>query len=90
MNPGKMCGTLAAHLISEPATQMTFHYAGISSRNVMLGVLHLKETISVPTNIKMSSLSVYLARPNSQSNTLAKNVEQELACTRHSKPSLLW
>jgi len=39
VNPGEMCGTLAAQSIGEPATQMTlntFHYAGVSSKNVML------------------------------------------------------
>ncbi|KAF4609278.1 DNA-directed RNA polymerase II subunit rpb1 [Pleurotus pulmonarius] len=38
-NPGEMCGTLAAQSIGEPATQMTlntFHYAGVSSKNVTL------------------------------------------------------
>jgi DNA-directed RNA polymerase II subunit RPB1 len=37
VNPGEMCGTLAAQSIGEPATQMTlnrFHYAGVSSKNV--------------------------------------------------------
>ena len=44
-HPGDMCGTLAAQSISEPATQMTlntFHYAGVSSKNVTLGVPRLK------------------------------------------------
>ncbi|KIJ10873.1 hypothetical protein PAXINDRAFT_101865 [Paxillus involutus ATCC 200175] len=34
VNPGQMCGTLAAQSIGEPATQMTlntFHYAGVST-----------------------------------------------------------
>ena len=38
--------TLAAQSIGEPATQMTlntFHYAGVSSKNVALGVLRLFE-----------------------------------------------
>ncbi|KAJ7922516.1 hypothetical protein B0H13DRAFT_2317348 [Mycena leptocephala] len=46
-NPGEMCGTLAAQSIGEPATQMTlniFHYAGVSSKNVTLGVPRLKES----------------------------------------------
>ncbi|KAG1728120.1 hypothetical protein EDB19DRAFT_1913942 [Suillus lakei] len=49
VNPGEMCGTLAAQSIGEPATQMTlntFHYAGVSSKNVTLGVLRLKEIIT--------------------------------------------
>ena len=40
-NPDEMSGMLAAQSIGEPATQMTlntFHYAGVSSKNVTLGV----------------------------------------------------
>ena len=79
-----MSGMLAAQSIGEPATQMTlntFHYAGVSSKNVTLGVPRLKEIINVATNIKTPSLSVYLASELAESSTLAKNVEQELAYT---------
>ncbi|KAH0590072.1 DNA-directed RNA polymerase II subunit rpb1 [Termitomyces sp. J132] len=83
-HPGEMCGTLAAQSIGEPATQMTlntFHYAGVSSKNVTLGVPRLKEIINVATNIKTPSLTVYLEPEIAQSSTLAKNVQQELAYT---------
>ncbi|KAF5376975.1 hypothetical protein D9615_007212 [Tricholomella constricta] len=83
-HPGEMCGTLAAQSIGEPATQMTlntFHYAGVSSKNVTLGVPRLKEIINVATNIKTPSLTVYLEPEISRSSTLAKNVQQELAYT---------
>ncbi|KAJ3874180.1 DNA-directed RNA polymerase II, subunit 1 [Lentinula edodes] len=83
-NPGEMCGTLAAQSIGEPATQMTlntFHYAGVSSKNVTLGVPRLKEIINVATNIKTPSLSVYLEPALRFDPNLAKNVQQELAYT---------
>lgn len=83
-NPGEMCGTLAAQSIGEPATQMTlntFHYAGVSSKNVTLGVPRLKEIINVATNIKTPSLSVYLQPGLASDPRLAKNVQQELAYT---------
>ncbi|KAF8885266.1 hypothetical protein CPB84DRAFT_1850463 [Gymnopilus junonius] len=83
-HPGEMCGTLAAQSIGEPATQMTlntFHYAGVSSKNVTLGVPRLKEIINVATNIKTPSLTVYLDPQISRSSSLAKNVQQELAYT---------
>jgi DNA-directed RNA polymerase II subunit RPB1 len=70
-----MCGTLAAQSIGEPATQMTlntFHYAGVPC---------LKEIISVATNIKTPSLSVYLVPELARDPVLAKNVQQELAYT---------
>ncbi|KAH7920489.1 DNA-directed RNA polymerase II, subunit 1 [Leucogyrophana mollusca] len=86
VNPGEMCGTLAAQSIGEPATQMTlntFHYAGVSSKNVTLGVPRLKEIINVATNIKTPSLSVYLDADiaEEKEGRLAKNVQQELAYT---------
>jgi len=43
--PGEMVGALAAQSLGEPATQMTlntFHFAGVSSKNVNLGVPRLK------------------------------------------------
>ncbi|KAE9397212.1 beta and beta-prime subunits of DNA dependent RNA-polymerase [Gymnopus androsaceus JB14] len=72
------------HPFGEPATQMTlntFHYAGVSSKNVTLGVPRLKEIINVATNIKTPSLSVYLDPAFQFDAALAKNVQQELAYT---------
>ena len=83
-HPGEMCGTLAAQSIGEPATQMTlntFHYAGVSSKNVTLGVPRLKEIINVATNIKTPSLSVYLESDAAKSSERAKEVQQKLAFT---------
>ena len=63
VHPGEMCGTLSAQSIGEPATQMTlntFRYAGVSSKNVTLGVPRLKEIINVAMNIKTPALTVYL------------------------------
>jgi len=45
VQPGEMVGALAAQSLGEPATQMTlntFHFAGVSSKNVTLGVPRLK------------------------------------------------
>lgn len=64
VNPGEMVGVLAAQSIGEPATQMTlntFHFAGVSSKNVTLGVPRLKEILNVATNIKTPSMIVYQA-----------------------------
>ncbi|KAL2165337.1 hypothetical protein VTH06DRAFT_634 [Thermothelomyces fergusii] len=65
--PGEMVGVLAAQSIGEPATQMTlntFHFAGVSSKNVTLGVPRLKEILNVAKDIKTPSMVVYLDRPN--------------------------
>ena len=58
-----MIGTVAAQSIGEPTTQMTlntFHFAGVSAKNVTLGVPRLTEIINIAKNIKTPSLSVYL------------------------------
>lgn len=64
VSPGEMVGVLAAQSIGEPATQMTlntFHFTGISSKNVTLGVPRLKEILNVASDIKTPSMQVYLA-----------------------------
>lgn len=48
--PGEMVGALAAQSLGEPATQMTlntFHFAGVSSKNVTLGVPRLKVIVII-------------------------------------------
>ena len=63
VNPGEMVGSIGAQSMGEPATQMTlntFHSAGISSKNVTLGVPRLKEIINVAKTIKTPSLKVFL------------------------------
>jgi len=67
VNPGEMVGVLAAQSIGEPATQMTlntFHFAGVSSKNVTLGVPRLKEILNVAKNIKTPSCIVYQVPEN--------------------------
>lgn len=49
MEPGEAVGAIGAQSISEPGTQMTlktFHFAGVASMNVTLGVPRLKEIIN--------------------------------------------
>nr|GEY77449.1 DNA-directed RNA polymerase II subunit 1 [Tanacetum cinerariifolium] len=73
-----------AQSIGEPATQMTlntFHYAGVSAKNVTLGVPRLREIINVAKNIKTPSLSVYLKPHISKTNDQAKNVQCALEYT---------
>ncbi|PSN71739.1 beta and beta-prime subunits of DNA dependent RNA-polymerase [Corynespora cassiicola Philippines] len=60
--PGEMVGVLAAQSIGEPATQMTlntFHFAGVSSKNVTLGVPRLKEILNIAANIKTPSMWIF-------------------------------
>ena len=56
-------GVLAAQSIGEPATQMTlntFHYAGVSAKNVTLGVPRLNELINITKNPKTPALTIFL------------------------------
>jgi len=66
VSPGEMVGVLAAQSIGEPATQMTlntFHFAGVSSKNVTLGVPRLKEILNMAKNIKTPGMTVHLNKP---------------------------
>ncbi|KAG9143347.1 hypothetical protein Leryth_022599 [Lithospermum erythrorhizon] len=82
--PGEMIGCVAAQSIGEPATQMTlntFHYAGVSAKNVTLGVPRLREIINVAKKIKTPSLSVYLNPEVGKTKERAKNVQCALEYT---------
>ena len=63
VNRGEMVGTIAAQSLGEPITQLTlntFHSAGISEKNVTLGVPRLKEIINTAKNIKSPSMTIFL------------------------------
>ncbi|KAL9655009.1 hypothetical protein ABK040_008793 [Willaertia magna] len=82
--PGEMVGSLAAQSIGEPATQMTlntFHFAGVSSKNVTLGVPRLKELLNVAKNIKTPGLTIYLKPEISGDFEKAKRVQDDLEYT---------
>ncbi len=75
--PGEMVGAMAAQSIGEPATQMTlntFHFAGVSSKNVTLGVPRLKEIINISKKPKAPSLTVFLVGAAARDAEKAKNV----------------
>ena len=60
---GESVGAIAAQSIGEPATQMTlntFHFAGVSSMNVTLGVPRLEELINCTKSGKMKTPSTII------------------------------
>ena len=65
IHPGEMVGALAAQsLVAEPATQRTlsiFHYAGVSAKNVTLGVPRLKEILGISKKPKTPTMTVFLS-----------------------------
>lgn len=65
--PGESVGAIAAQSIGEPATQMTlntFHFAGVSSKNVTLGVPRLTEILNLSQHIKTPSNNIYMKPEN--------------------------
>ena len=83
-HPGEMVGSIAAQSMGEPATQMTlntFHSAGISSKNVTLGVPRLKEIINVAKKIKTPSLSIHLQREFSNNPNIMREVQSSIEHT---------
>ncbi|QDZ21005.1 DNA-directed RNA polymerase II [Chloropicon primus] len=83
-HPGENIGVIAAQSIGEPATQMTlntFHYAGVSAKNVTLGVPRLTEIINIAKNIKTPSLAIYLLGSARSDKDEAKSVQCALEWT---------
>uniref|UniRef100_A0A3B4BD94 DNA-directed RNA polymerase subunit n=1 Tax=Periophthalmus magnuspinnatus TaxID=409849 RepID=A0A3B4BD94_9GOBI len=73
----EMVGALAAQSLGEPATQMTlntFHYAGVSAKNVTLGVPRLKELINISKRPKTPSLTVFLLGQAARDAERAKDI----------------
>ena len=63
INYGEMVGSIAAQSIGEPCTQMTlntFHFAGVISKNVTLGIPRLKELLDQAKTIKTPSNTIRL------------------------------
>ncbi|KAG1671615.1 hypothetical protein FOA52_006846 [Chlamydomonas sp. UWO 241] len=87
-HPGECIGALAAQSLGEPTTQMTlntFHFAGVSAKNVTLGVPRLTEIINLAKNIKTPSLSVYLTEQYARDKDYAKDIQciLEYTCLRN-------
>ena len=54
IEPGTAVGAIGAQSIGEPGTQMTlktFHFAGVASMNITLGVPRIKEIINAAKKI---------------------------------------
>ncbi|XP_059892187.1 DNA-directed RNA polymerase III subunit RPC1 isoform X1 [Gadus macrocephalus] len=63
MEPGSAVGAVCAQSIGEPGTQMTlktFHFAGVASMNITLGVPRIKEIINASKNISTPIITAHL------------------------------
>ena len=82
---GYMPGLIAASSVGEPTTQLvlnTFHHAGISDKDVTLGVPRFKELIGTTHNPSKPSTSIALLDENlksaaQKSFTLSKNTDSK-------------
>nr|WPS94681.1 DNA-directed RNA polymerase III subunit RPC1 [Naematelia aurantialba] len=69
IEPGSTVGAVGAQSIGEPGTQMTlktFHFAGVASMNVTLGVPRIKEIINAATKISTPIIKACLVNPRSE------------------------
>ena len=76
VEPGEAVGAMGAQSIGEPGTQMTlktFHFSGISSMNVTLGVPRLKEIINAS---KMISTPFITAKLDQEESEVAARIVQ--------------
>ena len=83
VSPGEMVGTIAGQSIGEPATQMTlntFHFAGVSSKDVTLGVPRLNEIMNLAKQMKTPRVMAYLKGRARNDRALAHTVISQLAC----------
>lgn len=75
--PGDGVGAVTAQSIGEPCTQMTlktFHFAGVSSMNVTLGVPRIKEIINASKKIQTPIISIDLLNKNDETRSkIVKN-----------------
>lgn len=69
VEPGAAVGAVGAQSIGEPGTQMTlktFHFAGVASMNITLGVPRIKEIINASKNISTPIITAVLVSGNDE------------------------
>lgn len=69
VEPGTAVGAIGAQSIGEPGTQMTlktFHFAGVASMNVTLGVPRIKEIINASKVISTPIINAALVNENDE------------------------
>jgi DNA-directed RNA polymerase II subunit RPB1 len=86
VTPGEMVGMIAGQSIGEVSTQMTlntFHFAGVASKsNVTRGVPRIEEILSLSSEIKNPSLSIYLKKDDETQKDKARSIMYMLEHTQ--------
>lgn len=84
--PGEMVGMIAAQSIGEPTTQMTlntFHFAGVASKsNVTRGVPRIEEILTLSSEPKNPSITVYLHQEDELDQDKALSIMSMLEHTK--------
>jgi DNA-directed RNA polymerase II subunit RPB1 len=84
--PGEMVGMIAGQSIGEVSTQMTlntFHFAGVASKsNVTRGVPRIEEILSLSSEPKNPSLTIYLKEEDQTQKEKAQMIMNMLEHTR--------
>lgn len=92
IEPGSTVGAVGAQSIGEPGTQMTlktFHFAGVASMNVTLGVPRIKEIINAAKEISTPIITAELINPTSEAaarivkGRVEKTVLGDVSFVRH-------
>ena len=71
VDPGTAVGAIGAQSIGEPGTQMTlktFHFAGVASMNITLGVPRIKEIVNASKQIATPIMTAELVRPDNETS----------------------
>ena len=86
VNPGEMVGMIAAQSIGEPTTQLTlntFHFAGVASKsNVTRGVPRIEEVLSLSSEPKNPSLTIFPKVEDEDSRERVQSIMHMLEYTR--------
>ena len=81
---GVSVGCIAAQSIGEPCTQMTlntFHFAGVSAKNVTMGLPRLKEILDASKNPKTPCTTIRFRKPFASSAAFADFIANTLPLT---------
>lgn len=85
VEPGQAVGVVTAQSIGEPGTQMTlrtFHFAGISERNVTLGLPRLIELVDARKKPNTPTMDIYLDKEMATSRENAVDVAKNVLQTK--------
>ncbi|KAH0793208.1 DNA-directed RNA polymerase II subunit RPB1 [Histomonas meleagridis] len=82
--PGEMVGAIAGQSIGEPTTQMTlntFHFAGVSAKNVTLGVPRLNEIMNLAKTMRTPQVTIFLDPEERSDKNIAELLKAEIEHT---------